>query len=149
MSRARFVSTAILLLAVMTVVAGEGFKVYPGATKYTPPETQETRAVLKALPPGSQVAYYLTNDSFEKVVAFYKSFAKEYAIPGRRSAGKLPNGQEIKQDFFIFDGAKDIITSKSWADVQRPYVGSVRMNGMVPDYQDVRDVTAIVFTQKK
>src|SRR5215469_3094965 len=149
MSKARFASTAILLLAVTMVVVGQDFKVYPGATKYTPPETEEMRAVLKALPPGSQVAYYLTNDSFEKVVTFYKSFAKEYAIPGRKSAGKLPNGQEIKQDFFIFDGAKDIITSKSWADVQRPYVGSVRMNGMVPEYQDVRDVTAIVFTQKK
>jgi len=149
MTKRRFAGTAVVLLAVTTVVAGQGFKVYSGATKYSPPETEETRAVLKALPPGSHVAYYLTNDSFEKVVAFYKSFAKEYAIPGRKSAGKLPNGQEIKQDFFIFDGAKDIITSKSWADVQRPYVGSVRMNGMVPDYQDVRDVTTIVFTRKK
>ena len=149
MTKGRFAGTAVVLLAVTTVVVGQGFKVYPGATKYSPPETEETRAVLKALPAGSQVAYYLTNDSFEKVVAFYKSFAKEYAIPGRKSAGKLPDGQEIKQDFFIFDGARDIVTSKSWADVQRPYIGSVKMNGIVPEYQDVRDVTAIVFTQKK
>ena len=149
MSRAKFVGAAVLVLAMTTVVTGQGFKVYTGATKFTPPDTEETREALKALPPGTQASYYLTNDSFEKVVAFYKGFAKEYTIPGRKSAGRLPNGQEIKQAFFIFDGAKDIVTSKSWADVQRPYIGSIKMKGFVPEYHDVRDVTAIVLTQKK
>jgi hypothetical protein len=149
MSRAKLAGAAVLVLAVTTVVAGQGFKVYPGATKFTPPDTEETREALKALPPGTEAAYYVTNDSFEKVVAFYKGFAKEYTMPGRKSGGKLPSGQEIKQTFFIFDGAKDIVTSKSWAKVQRPYIGSITMKGFVPEYHDIRDVTAIVWTQKK
>lgn len=149
MSRTKFAGAAILVLAVATIVAAQGFKVYPGASKFTPPDNEETREALKALPPGTEATYYITNDSFEKVAAFYRGFAKEYTIPGRKSAGKLPNGQEIKQAFFIFDGAKDIVTSKSWADVQRPYIGSVKMKGFVPEYHDVRDVTAIALTQKK
>ena len=55
----------------------------------------------------------------------------------------------MKQAFFIFDGAKDIATSKSWASVQRPCVSSMKMKGMVPEYHDIRNVTAIVVTQKK
>lgn len=150
MNRAKFAGAAVLVLAVTTIVAGQGFKVYPGATKFTPPDNEETRAALKALPPGTEATYYVTNDSFEKVAAFYKGFAKEYTMPGRKSGRKLPSGQEIKQTFFIFDGAKDIITSKSWADVQRPYIGWITMKGFVPEYHDVREnVTAIVLTQKK
>jgi len=40
--------------------------------------------------------------------------------------------------FFIFDGAEDLTSSKLWVKVQRPYIG-----------EDVRDVTAIVVTEKK
>jgi hypothetical protein len=149
MSGTKFAGAGVLILAVTTILAAQGFKVYPGATKFTPPDTEETREALKALPPGTEATYYITNDSFEKVAAFYRGFAKEYTIPGRKSAGKLPNSQEIKQTFFILDGAKDIVTSKSWVDVQRPYIGSIKMKGFVPEYHDVRDVTAIVWTQKK
>lgn len=149
MQRARFAGVAVLILAVMTVVAGQGFKVYPGATKIAPPDTEQTRAVMKALPPGTEASYYLTDDSFEKVVAFYKGLAKEYKMPYAKKGAKLPNGQELKEAYFIFDGAKDIVTSKSWAKVQRPYIGSVEMKGMAPEYHDIRDVTAIVVSQRK
>jgi len=62
---------------------------------------------------------------------------------------KLPNGQELMSVYFIFDGAASIANSKSWAKVQRPYVGTVKMQGTTPEYSDIRDVTAIVATQKK
>lgn len=149
MHRVRFVGIALLILALTADVAGQSPKVYRGATKFTPPATEATKAALKALPPGTQVSDYLSNDSFEKVVAFYKGFAKEYTMPYSRKGGRLPSGQEMKSAFFIFDGAKDLATSKSWAKVQRPYVGSIEMKGFVPEYHDIRDVTTIEVVQKK
>jgi len=146
MQKIRLTGVAIAVLAVTTVVAGQGFKIYPGATKYTPPDTKETREVMKALPPGTKATAYLTNDSFEKVVTFYKGFATEYSMPGIPKGRKLPNGQELKQTYFIFDGAKDLTTSKSWAQVQRPFIGSIDDN-LEP--HDIRDVTVINVSQKK
>ncbi len=146
----RFASMGLLVLAMTAAVAAQGFKVYPGATKYTPPDTKETKEAMEAVPPGTTTDAYLTGDSFEKVVAFYKTFAKEYSMPRRRTAAttRLPNGQDLKQTFFIFDGADSIVTSRHWAKVQRPFVGSSEMKGMTPQYHDIRDVTEIVFTQK-
>jgi hypothetical protein len=145
----KFASLALLIFALTTGAAGQGFKPYPGATKYTPPDTKETREAMKALPPGTTGTTYTTNDSFEKVVAFYKGIGKEYKMPGMRGGGKLPTGQEMKQTFLIFDGAADIMTSKSWAKVQHPFIGSVDFKGGAPEYHDIRDITAIVLTEKK
>lgn len=146
MQKIKLTRVAIVVLAVTTVVAGQGFKVYPGASKYTPPDTKETREAVKALPPGTEATVYLTNDSFEKVAAFYKGFAREYIMPGIPKGRKLPNGQELKQTYFIFDGAKDLTTSKSWAQVQRPFIGSIDDN---LEYHDIRDMTVITVSQKK
>jgi len=140
---------SLLILALIASAAAQGFKPYPGASKYDPPDTQETRDAMKALPAGTTSVAYTTNDSYEKVVAFYKNFAKEYQIPGRRGNGKLPNGQEMKQTFLIFDGAADIVASKSWAKVQHPFVGSIDFKGGMPSYKDIRDITEIVVTEKK
>ena len=136
---------AILFLLAITA-AGQGFKVYPGAKQFTPPDAKEAKEVLASLPPGSEIGTYLTDDSFEKVVAFYKGFAKEYSMPmpGMPKKRKLPNGQELKQAYFIFDGASDLTTSKNWAQIQWPYIASVDDN-LQP--RDVRDVTTIVVTK--
>lgn len=147
MWKVKLLSAALLLAAI--TATGQTAKVYPGASKYTPPDTQETRDALKAMPPGTQAAYYTTNDSFEKVVHFYKGLGSEYSMPGLRKGGKLPSGQELKQAYFIFDGAKDITTSKSWAKIQRPFIGGVDFKGGRPEYRDVKDVTAIDLVTKK
>lgn len=68
-------------------------------------------------------------------------------MPGMPTKGrKLSTGQELKQAYFRFDGAKDLGTSKSWAPVQRPFIRSM---GPAMEPQDVRDVTVITITQKK
>jgi hypothetical protein len=41
-------------------------------------------------------------------------------MPGMPKNPKLPSGQELT--YFIFDGAKDLTTSKSWAQIQRPLI---------------------------
>lgn len=144
MQKLKLAFIAILLLAMTTAVAGQGFKVYPGATVYTPPTTKDS-----AKPPaGTQITDYLTNDSFESVVAFYSQLGKEYTAKGLPRGGTLPDGQEIKQAYFIFDGATNLVTSKSWALIQRPFIGSIEMKGK-PVYHDIRDVTVIGLSQKK
>ena len=35
---------------------------------------------------------------------------------------KLSSGQELKEAYFIFDNAADIMTSKHWIKIQRPYL---------------------------
>ena len=142
------VAAAFALLMALEVSA-QSFKVYPGATKFTPPSTAENKKALEALPPGATETIYITNDAFEKVVAFYAGFAKGYTMPYAKKGAKLSNGQELKESYFIFDGAKDLMASKSWAKVQRPYIGSVEMNGYTPEYHDIRDETAIVLVEKK
>jgi hypothetical protein len=142
----KYSSAAFLVLVVATIVVAQGFKIYPGATKYTPPDTEQNREMQKALPPGTVATSYVTNDSFEKVVAFYKGFAQEYTMPGMPKGRKLPSGQELKQTYFIFDGAKDLATSQSWAQVQRPLIGSIDDN-LQP--RDIRDVTVINVSEKK
>ena len=142
----RHYSSVVLVLTFATFVLAQGFKIYPGAKEYTPPDTPENREIKKALPPGTVATSYVTNDSFEKVVAFYKGFAQEYTMPGMPKNRKLPSGQELKQTYFIFDGAKDLSTSKSWAQIQRPLIGSIDDN-LQP--RDIRDVTVISVSQKK
>ena len=149
MRRPNFVHLALLILAIAANVAAQGFKAYPGATQFTPTATEDQKKLLQSLPPGTQSTFYRTDDSFEKVQGFYQGFAKTYTMPGARAGRKLPTGQELKQAYFIFDGAADIVTSKSWATVQRPYVGSIEMKGFVPEYHDIRDITVITLTQKK
>jgi hypothetical protein len=67
----------------------------------------------------------------------------------RRAPAALPNGQEMKQTFLIFDGAADIMTSRTWAKIQHPFVGSIDFKGGIPAYKDIRDLTEIVVTEKK
>ena len=145
----KFRVAAVGALMLALVAAGQGFKVYPGATVYTPPDTEEAREAKKALPPGMTSTIYTTKDPFEKVVDFYKALGKEYSIPGMPKGRKLPSGQDLEQSYFIFDGAADLGTSKSWVTVQRPFIGSVDLKGGAPEYKDVRDLTVITLAEKK
>jgi hypothetical protein len=142
----RYASVACFVFVFAACVVAQGFKIYPGATVYSPPDTEENREMKKALPPGTVATSYITIDSFEKAMAFYKGFAQEYSMPGMPKGRKLQNGQELKQAYFIFDGAKDPSTSKSWAQVQRPLIGSMDEN-LQP--RDIRDVTVINVSQRK
>ncbi len=134
--------------AVSTPAAAKGFKPYPGATEYSPPETEETKQFVSQLRPGTSITAYFTNDPFDKVVAFYRGIGKEYTTPKLKPA-RLPNGQPIQTTFLIFDGAADPLHSRNWARIQHPFIGSISQKGATPEYKDVRDVTAIVVTVRK
>ncbi len=100
--------SAVFVFAAAVFAAS--FTAYPGAKL----DEQATKAIRDAEAsmgsPQVPSAVYTTNDSFEKVKAFYKPIAKEYTIPGIGG----------NQAFFIFDGAQDIMSSKLWIKIQRP-----------------------------
>jgi hypothetical protein len=146
---------AIYILALGVLLPALGFsaslfKVYPGAKLedvYEPKQTEMEAKVAKA----AKVIIFTTSAPFETVVAFYSGEAKEYKIPG--STGhptKLPSGQELKEAYFIFDNAADIMTSKHWIKIQRPYLSRTQTNqGLQGRYQGVREVTAIIEEDKR
>jgi hypothetical protein len=148
MRTSNFGLTVFLTFALMGSAAGEGLKLYPGAVKYTPPETEQNKQFADTVRPGTTITAYFTDDPFEKVLAFYRGLGKEYTSPNMK-AEKLPDGQEVKKAFLIFDGAPDLVTSKRWASIRHPFIGSVTRDNGEPQYPDIRDVTEIVVTEKK
>jgi hypothetical protein len=148
-----FAVLAGLTFAFATATLAADFKPYPGA-KVDEAATRQDREAAAQSPLQTKETVptiYLTNDSFEKVAAFYRGLAREYKMPGRQDRGpqKLPGGQELKEAYFIFDGAKDLVTSRRWAKVQHPYIGGLKMVGHTPQYQDIREVTVIIFSAGK
>jgi hypothetical protein len=137
-----------LVYAGLASAAEGAFKLYPGAVKYTPPDTEQNRIFANNMRPNMTVTAYLSNDSFEKVAAFYRNLGKEYTTPKAPAGPALPNGQHIETVFLILDGAADLRTSKLWASVRHPFIGSVTVNGATPEYHDIRDVTEIIVTEK-
>jgi hypothetical protein len=149
----KFAVLAGLTFLVAAGALAADFKLYPGA-RVDEATTREARQAAAQSPLQSKEmvpTIYLTNDPFEKVAAFYRSLAREYQMPGRQGPGpqRLPGGQELKEAYFIFDGARDLVTSRRWAKVQRPFIGGMKMLGATPQYQDVREVTVIILTEGK
>ena len=60
----------------------------------------------------------------------------------RGSGPKLPSGQQIRWAFFIIDGGKDLLSSRYWMKIQRPYVGGA-------DAKDIRDISVIQTVRAK
>lgn len=135
-----------LLLLFSALALAQPVKPYPGA-KLDDAATSEARAAT-ANQPGVDVSVYLTSDSFDKVFAYYKKSGKEYKPIGAR-ARKLPNGQELRDAFFILDEAAGLATSKRWVKVQRPYIGHYGLAKSGAGKNGIRDITAIVATRSK
>jgi len=132
---ALFLVVVCMLLAIPSVSClAQDFKSYPGS-KLDEKDSRDATAAA----PGKRSEVYTTSDAFDKVYAFYKALYKEYPM---RGAPKLPSGQQIKWAFFIIDGGKDLLSSKHWMKIQRPYVGGA-------EGKDVRDITIIQTVEAK
>jgi hypothetical protein len=128
--------TAGVLLAVGNIPClAQDFKPYAGS-KLDDKASSEASASV----PGKQSEVYTTNDSLDKVYAFYKSVYKESTM--RNTGPTLPSGQQVKWFFFILDGGTTLANSKLWLKIQRPYVGGA-------DGKDIRDVTIIQTVRTK
>ena len=132
----------ILFLLPSAVAAGEeGFKTYPGA-EYDKKSSEAASQVQS----GTKVDVYTTDDSFDKVVTFYKDLYKEYNMPAKPPY--IPD-KKVTWAFFLMDGGKDLRDSKHWMKIQRPYIGSTKMDGAKVAFSDIRDVTVIEVLQIK
>lgn len=149
MKKGIYTLTLVILLPALGFSASL-FRVYPGAKLdniYEPKQTEMEAKISKA----AKVIVFTTNAPFETVVAFYSEQGREYKIPG--STGKptkLPTGQELKEAYFIFDNSPDIMTSKHWIKIQRPYLSRAETSqGLQGRYQGFREVTAIIEEDKR
>src|SRR5579871_2226697 len=124
---ARAAAGALVGLLLAKAALAAGFLFYPGSTPYRPPDTEANRQWTSALRPGTTITAWFTSDSFEQVVGFYRSIAREYIPPRAPPAEKLPNGQRLQKTFLIFDGAPDPASSKQWVSIQHPFVGAITM----------------------
>jgi hypothetical protein len=144
----------ILALTILILLPAPGFsatfKVYPGAKIEDVYEAKQSEAGTK-LPKAPKVIIFTTNDPFESVVAFYRGTAREYRMPGMGGKPmKLSSGQELKEAYFIFDNAADIMTSKHWIKIQRPYLDKGRIGDpFYGKYEKIRGVTAIIEEDKR
>jgi hypothetical protein len=134
-----------LLGVAALAVSQQTSKMYPGA-RIDQASTEEAKSAA-ALQPELEMTVYATPDPFDKVYAFFKKTGKEYKVIGS-GARKLPNGQELKNAFFILDEGEDLVSSKRWVKVQRPYIGQYGLTRNATQ-NDIRDITAIVLTKRK
>ena len=136
----------VMVFISLMVASAADFKVYSGA-KIDEKLTKEANDLGAKSAAGSKMAVpkatiYTTGDAYEKVYSFYKGVGKEYQMPGSSGTkNKLPSGKELKSSFFIFDGAKDLMSSKLFAKIQRPYIGM--------DMKEGPDLTYIIVSEKK
>ncbi len=147
----RVLTVAFLIFVVFsTALFAASFKVYPGAKLEDVYETKQPETTSK-MSKGPKVIIFTTNDLFENVVAFYRGTGREYQMPGTGGKPiKLPSGQELKEAYFIFDNAADIMTSKHWIKIQRPYLSREQTKqGSPGKYGAVREVTAIIEEDKR
>ncbi len=119
---------------------------YPGA-RLDRASTEEAKAAAIA-GPELEITVYTTSDPFDKVYGFFAKNAREFKPIGSR-ARKLPNGQELRDAFFILDDAESLPASRLWVKLQRPYLGQYGLVRGGGPQDAIRDVTAIILTKKK
>jgi hypothetical protein len=126
------------------------FQVYPGAQLDDIYELKQPEIGSK-MSKAPKVFIFTTNDFFDSVVSFYRGNAREYRMPGMAGKSmKLSSGQELREAYFILDDAADIMTSKHWIKIQRPYLGRDQMGQGFHGKSGVfRDVTAIIEEDKR
>jgi hypothetical protein len=150
MKTGSFILTFLMFFTFSTAVFAGVFKVYPGAKLEEVYEAKRSEAGAKTSK-SPKVIIFTTADFFENVVAFYRGLTREYRMPG--TGGKpmrLSTGQELKEAYFIFDDATDIMTSKHWVKIQRPYLLRGRTGeGFHGKFEAIRDVTAIIEEDKR
>jgi hypothetical protein len=137
----KFITCCSVLAIAGALSVAQDFKQYPGS-KLDEDASRQASAVTK----GVECQVYTTGDSFEKLHGFYKGLYREFTP--RFPKPTLPKGQEIQWAFFILDVGKDLVHSKYWMKIQRPYIGTIS-NDDGEDFKDVRDISVIQTVRRK
>jgi hypothetical protein len=177
-SRNGFLRPETRMHAVLVLAAAAGLLASPALAEYKPyprakpdPEIERKAAASSqqfGSDPSVKRTILTTDDSFEKVLEFYRPLGKEYKMPyppsvkvkgyerdlpakvvvGPKGIEATPSGVKVKQAFVIFDGAPDIGRSKDWVTVTSPIVSDVKKDGDNFRYGEPRKGTAIMRAQK-
>jgi hypothetical protein len=136
----------IALLAVVAIAASE-FKPYPGAhsTPWLDKYKAEANKMLQQIGRDEpSVEMWITDDSYDKVRAFYAALGKEDAAFGAEVVKPQSDStkRRVQATYVMFDGASSPIFSKYYVMIQRPVVLSYHP-------VDVRDVTLIGLYRKR
>ena len=94
---------------------------------------------------GADLQMWMTDDSFDQVVRYYRAMGVERPEFAKSLAKMLSDktGREVNATYVIFDGAEGPVLSKHYVSIQRPVV--VRYAPL-----EVHDVTVIgLFRSKK
>jgi len=148
--RVAYVLVLMMFFAWPAIALSGVFQVYPGAQLDDIYELKQPEIGSK-MSKAPKVFIFTTNDFFDSVVSFYRGNAREYRMPGMAGKSmKLSSGQELREAYFILDDAADIMTSKHWIKIQRPYLGKGQTGTSFPEkYRALREVTAIIVEDKR
>jgi hypothetical protein len=117
---------------VCLLARAEDFRTYPGAKL-------DSQLSHQASSPRAQCRVYTTDDSFDRVYAYYKGQYKEF--PWKLPKPQLPSGKQLQWAYFILDGAPDLAHSKHWLKIQRPMAMTADVERL--ELKDIRDVSVI------
>jgi hypothetical protein len=134
------------LLAAVAIAASE-FKPYPGAHSTRWLDTYQSAANKALQQIGADqpaVEMWVTDDSYDKVRAFYAKLGKEDAAFGAQVVKPQSDStnRSVQATYVIFDRADSPISSANYVMIQRPVVLSYHP-------VDVRDVTLIGLYRKR
>lgn len=132
-------------------VSAAPFQRYPGShiDEHTT-ELVNRRNAAKAGEAASTTTIYVTTDSYEKVLAWYRKFGREFVMPGGLGQPTdLPEGKKLRQTYYIFDNSTSLRGSKSWVKIQSPYAGPPWKPDLKEADKPMKELTAIMHVTSK
>jgi len=106
---------------------------------------REAKASLQKITPGAELDIWMTDDSFDKVLGFYKASGTERPEFAKALVLNLRNRslRDVQVTYVVFDGAASPVASSHYVSIQRPVIVQF-------DPLEVHDVTQImVYRMKK
>ncbi len=133
------------------LAAAAPFQRYPGShiDEHTTAMVNR-RSVAKDGESAAKTTIYVTTDSYEKVLAWYRKFGREFLMPGGLAQPTdLPEGKKLRQTYYIFDTSTSLRASKSWVKIQNPYAGPPWNAKSGADEAPMKELTAIMHVTAK
>jgi hypothetical protein len=153
MSALKNVLAAVALGCGAALLAGPAmagaFKAYPGAQLDEYATAAANRRLAGTGQPAARTTIYATIDDYGKVFGFYRKQGRVFALPKELgTATKLPEGKTLRQSYVILDGADGLAKSRRWVKIQSPYVGPLWKPELRPGDAPLKELTAILYTER-
>jgi hypothetical protein len=151
MNKFAYLALACALGLHAVAVPAAPFQRYPGShvDEHTT-ELVNRRNTTKAGEAASRTTIYVTTDTYEKVLAWYRKFGREFVMPGGLAQPTdLPEGKKLRQSYYIFDNSTSLRGSKSWVKIQSPYAGPPWKSSPKDEDKPMKELTAIMHVTSK